>query len=93
MLEGYPLFGLYQVTFPPSYDFKKDLVLRFFYQSPLYGARQTPEVASIQFSCADAHGLRTKVSSAEVALVLGKDATGKPSLPQDAGCSLLEASP
>jgi hypothetical protein len=75
-IEGYPLFGLYQVTFPPNFDFSKDLTLRFYYQWPLYVSAPPPTGVPIRFSCKDYSGKPVPVTSPEVSLLLGQAADG-----------------
>jgi hypothetical protein len=91
-LEGYPLYGLYEVRFPPDFNFTTtDLVLRFYYQWPVNAALLTRRNLDINFSCTDSVGRQEVVASSDVRLLLGRDEKGQQTLGSLKACTRLEA--
>jgi hypothetical protein len=91
-LEGYPLYGLYSVQFPPEFDFmSSDLVLRFYYQWPVNAAVLSRRDLVVSFSCSDGGGRQVPVASTDVKLLVERDEKGRPTLGAMKACTLLEA--
>jgi hypothetical protein len=89
-LEGYPLFGLYKLIFPPAFDFSNtDLILRFYYQWPVNGALLNQRDPALRFSCSIG-GLRVPITSASVSFLIAKDDAGNTTVNGSKDCTIQE---
>jgi alkylhydroperoxidase/carboxymuconolactone decarboxylase family protein YurZ len=89
-LEGYPLFGLYHITFPPSFDFKSsDLKLRFYYQVPANSASFSNQLSDAQFLCRFDNRKQTAVPASDVQLLVVTNPDGMPTLNAPSSCAVL----